>query len=566
MRKILFNLLSVSVISMSVMSCNDALDIENTQSLSDLAVWNSEKSADMYVTAAYKTFSDASQVSNSRTGFYDSYTDHMKSTSWDMYNHGYNKALLMASAFSTGSAGGFDVWSSAYSDRIRRANVLLIDLKRYGLSKFGEEWCKIREAEARFCRAYSYFRLIRVYGGVVIRTDNSGTTGGIDDGAYQEDIHRARATEEESWNFVMDELRWAAENLPDNWPSAWDGRATKRSAYALLSRAALYAKKWNVVIEASEKVKQMGGKLAPNYAKVFQVDGGQDNKDEILFALYFLNGSVTHNFDKYNRPFGDRTVYGTDVYAEHVPTADLADLYEFKDGTAFDWNTYKTKYTNPYTEREPRFHATILYNGANWENRKIETHVNGVDGFVAFTQSGSTSGHTCTGYYLKKYLQEGYSDFVNKGSYQYDAIIRYAEILLNKAEAYAEADYAGNQDLALAALNEVRTRVGLPSKTRTDAPTKEVFMALLQKERSVELAAEGFRYWDLKRWRLAESVINGKNAYGTRITKNADGSFTYDRVAIDGGSSRIFLEKYYYFSLPTSEISNNNLVINNPFW
>lgn len=565
MKNVYIKLLCVGMMSIGMISCNDALEIENTQALSDLAVWNSEQSADMYVTASYKTFTDASQVYNSRPRFHDSFSDHMKSTSWDMYGAGYNKSLLQASAFVTGSAGAFDVWSSIYSERIRRVNVLMDDIKRYGVDKFGEEWANIRLAEARLCRAYSYYRLIRVYGGVVIRTDVSGVDGGVDDGANIEDIHRARATEKESWDFVLSDLQWAAEHLPNEWPTAWEGRATKKTAYGLISRIALYAHEWEVAVDAAEQTKSLGAALVPDYAKVFDVDGGQNNAPEVLFQLSFLSGSVTHEFDRFNRPFGDRAVYNFDVYAEHVPTAELADLYEFEDGSEFNWNSYSETHDDPYTDREPRFHATILYNGADWEGRTIETFVGGADGFVEFEQSGSTSGHTPTGYYLRKFLQEGYSDFTTKGSYQSDPVLRYAEVLLNKAEAYAELDYMSNQVKALAAINEVRDRVDLPAITPSEAPTKETFMELLRRERAVELAAEGFRYWDLRRWRLAEAKINGKNAHGVKITEN-DGSFSYERVAVDGGSPRIFLEKYYYFSLPTSELSNNNKAINNPFW
>ncbi|MCL1933307.1 MAG: RagB/SusD family nutrient uptake outer membrane protein [Candidatus Azobacteroides sp.] len=566
-RIILF--LSIVAFGWTTFSCTDVLDLSNTREISDLAVWSTESAAEMYITASYKTFTDVSQVANSRTVYYDSYSDLMKSTSWDQYNHPYNKALLQASAFSTGSAGSLECWASGDDNayvRIRRANVLLDEIKRYGVGNFGEEWCDIRRAEVRLCRAFSYYRLIRVYGGVVIRTDISGADGGVDDGANPADINKARASEAESWDFVISELQWAAEHLPESWPATWEGRATKKTAYGLISRMALFAQKWQTAIDAAEKVKELGGALASDYAKVFQVDGGQDNSKEILFALYYLANTVTHNYDKYNRPFGDIAVYGTPVYAEHVPTSELADLYEFKDGTPFDWNGWSASHADPYTDREPRFQATILYNGCNWENREIQTYPGGSDAFVAFTQNGSTNGHTCTGYYLRKYLQEGYSKFVTDQSYQYDAVLRYAEVLLNKAEAYAQSDYNQYRDRALVALNEVRNRVGLPAKTAADAPDKDRFMELLRKERCVELAGEGFRYWDLRRWKLAESVINGKNAHGVTVTKNDDNTFSYETVACDGGTPRIFLDKYYYFSLPTSELANNNLCKNNPYW
>ncbi len=563
-RRILTMLLSTAALLGSY-SCNEVLDLNSTTELSDQAIWSTENAAEMYITAAYKTFTDVSQVANSRSQFFDSYSDLMKSTSWDQYNHGYNKALLQSSIFTVGGAGPLDCWTSVYG-RIRRANVLLDEISRYGVDSFGEEWCNIRRAEVRLCRAFSYYRLIRVYGGVVIRTETSGVNGGVDDGANDEDIHRARSTEKESWDFVISELQWAAEHLPDEWSSNWEGRATKKTAYGLISRMAVFGEQWQIAIDAAENVEELGGALAPDYAKVFQVDGGQDNSSEILFALYYLSGSVTHSFDRFNRPFGDNEVYTTSVYAEHVPTAELADLYDFSDGTAFDWDTYSDSHQDPYVDREPRFHATIMYNGSNWEGRKIQTYVGGSDEFTAFQQSSSTNGHTCTGYYLRKYLQENNTSFVTNGSYQYDAVLRYAEVLLNKAEAYARLDYGQYKTQALNAMNEVRERVGLPAKIQVDAPDEDAFMALLRKERCVELAGEGFRYWDLRRWRLAVNKINGQNAHGVKITRNDDGSFSYERVASDGGTSRIFLEKYYYFSLPTIELVNNNLSENNPYW
>lgn len=556
-----------AIIGLGLISCNDdALNLNDTTKISDLAVWNTQQSADMYITASYKTFSDVSQVANSRGAYYDSFSDLTKSTSWDQYSHPYNKALMQTSAFATGSAGAFECWNDVYT-RIRRANVALEDISRYG-SKFGNDWCDIRRAEIRLCRAYSYYRLIRVYGGIVLRTDISGANGGIDNGDNKSDINRARLSEADSWNYVISELQWAAERLPESWASSWGGRATKKTAYGLLSRMTLYAGQWQASVDAAEKVKELGGALAPDYSKVFQVNAGQDNSSEILFALYYQKGSLTHNYDRYNRPFGDGTVYNTAVYAEHVPTAELADMYEFNDGSNFNWSTYKANgHTDPYTDREPRFKATILYNGCKWEGRDIQTYMSGNDGFVAFSQAGSTNGHTPTGYYIRKYLQEGNAGFVNDYSWQYDAVLRYAEVLLNKAEAYARLDYAANSGKALDALNEVRHRVGLPDKTITDAPDVDTFMSLLRKERCIELAGEGFRYWDLRRWKLAGNVINGQNVHGVKITRDsATGTMTYDKVDCDGGGTRVFLDKYYYFSLPTSETANNKLCKNNPYW
>ena len=112
----------------------------------------------------------------------------------------------------------------------------------------------------------------------------------------------------------------------------------------------------------------------------------------------------------------------------------------------------------------------------------------------------------------------------------------------------------------------MRNRVNLPDKTTTDAPDKESFMKLLRKERCVELAGEGFRYWDLRRWKLAENIINGQNAHGIKITKMMIQLFLMKKLNVMEEHLAFFLEKYYYFSLPTSETANNKLCENNPYW
>ena len=167
---------------------------------------------------------------------------------------------------------------------------------------------------------------------------------------------------------------------------------------------------------------------------------------------------------------------------------------------------------------------------------------------------------------MRKYLQENNTEFDDKGSDQFWIEMRYAEVLLNLAEALAEQDYAKNQDDALEALNEVRRRVDLPERTTQEAPDKDSFMKLLRKERICELAFEGFRYWDLRRWRLAGEVIDGKQAHGTKITKKDDNSYTYEQVSCDDNINRFFPERYYLLPIPVDELQNNPLCENNAPW
>ena len=143
--------------------------------------------------------------------------------------------------------------------------------------------------------------------------------------------------------------------------------------------------------------------------------------------------------------------------------------------------------------------------------------------------------------------------------------MRYAEVLLNKAEAYARMGDLAN---ALVCLNEIRSRVGLPERTAAD---EAEFMKHLRHERMVELAGEGFRLWDLRRWRLAhdeDGFIHGKQAHGVKISKDeATGTLTFSQVEVDAGMKRLFPERFYLFSLPVNERSNNKLLgQNNPGW
>ena len=166
----------------------------------------------------------------------------------------------------------------------------------------------------------------------------------------------------------------------------------------------------------------------------------------------------------------------------------------------------------------------------------------------------------------KKFITENDFTWETNGSSHFATFIRYAEVLLNYAEALAEQNWASNSADALAALNKVRARVNLPEKT---ASSLDEFRTILRKERMVELAGEGFRYWDIRRWRIGEEVIHGKQAHGCKITRTADdeGILSYEQITIDAGMERIFLERYYSFSIPIVERSNNRaLGANNPGW
>ncbi|MEO3420069.1 RagB/SusD family nutrient uptake outer membrane protein [Bacteroides xylanisolvens] len=525
-------------------SCHDLLEKDPTDSYSETVAWSSESSLDMYVTYLYKPLNGLSNFSS--LSLTDGYTDLVK------YGNGvpqtwsaHNKILLQQNTI-TSDNNPMSSWG-LYTD-IFRENVFLRDASIYG-NKFSEDFLNIRIAEIRFIRAVNYARMIRIFGGVILRDETNGV-----DSEGQKD--KARATEAESWDFVLKDLEFAARHLPKEWDSKWDGRLTKGAAYAYMCRTALFAKRWDVAITAADEIKKLNKyDLMDNYEDVFKVAGNK----EIIFSIAYKIPDMPHYFDRYFAPDGKQGI------RRAVPTSELVDSYDMADGTPFSWSGSMAN--DPYVGREPRFYASIIYNGATWKEKKIYTYVDAENGFAAYRDNMNPGEkQTVTGYFIRKYLQENNADFDDKGSDQFWIEMRYAEVLLNLAEALAEQDYSKNQDDALEALNEVRERVNLPKRTTEEAPDKDSFMKLLRKERICELAFEGFRYWDLRRWRLAGEVIDGKQAHGTKITKKDDNTYTYEQVSCDDNINRFFPERYYLLPIPVDELQNNPLCENNAPW
>ena len=525
-------------------SCHDLLEKDPTDSYSETVAWSSESSLDMYVTYLYKPLNGLSNFSS--LSLTDGYTDLVK------YGNGvpqtwsaHNKILLQQNTI-TSDNNPMSSWG-LYTD-IFRENVFLRDAGIYG-TKFSEDFLNTRIAEIRFIRAVNYARMIRIFGGVILRDE----TNGVDS---EGEKAKARATEAESWDFVLKDLEFAAKHLPEEWDSKWDGRLTKGAAYAYMCRTALFAKRWDIAITAADEIKKLNKyDLMDEYKDVFKVAGNK----EIIFSIAYKIPDMPHYFDRYFAPDGKQGI------RRAVPTSELADSYDMADGTPFSWSGSMAK--DPYVGREPRFYASIIYNGATWKEKTIYTYVDAENGFAAYRDNMNPGEkQTVTGYFIRKYLQENNTEFDDKGSDQFWIEMRYAEVLLNLAEALAEQDYAKNQDDALEALNEVRRRVDLPERTTQEAPDKDSFMKLLRKERICELAFEGFRYWDLRRWRLAGEVIDGKQAHGTKITKKDDNSYTYEQVSCDDNINRFFPERYYLLPIPVDELQNNPLCENNAPW
>lgn len=563
MKKIISKILIIGGLVLALSSCDGFLDILPGNQYTKSQVWGSKGAIDNNVYNFYAYLRYATEM-NDPALFTDAYSDLVKSSSWNQYNHQFNTSMLQENVFSkeTG-AGPFECWTTNYI-RIKRCNEFLIEAPKH-YAEFGEEWMKRREAEVRFMRALNYFQLIRLYGGVVIRDEVGGLdTGYIEEGNPNDANDKERASLEKSWEFVLNDLKASASIIPVYWgekPSdtSYSGRITKAGAYGYLCRAALWAGEWKLASDAADSCAKYGGALEAKYADVFTKQDSPEN----LITMGYKSGltGLTHRHDQFFRPKGDAPYHNNaTLYSAFGPTSEMVDEFEMADGSKFDWSVNGSY---PYTGREQRFYATILYNNALWEGRRIQVYSGGTDERLDFARTGAVQS-TTTGYFFRKFLIENQQGWEKQGSGQFGIFLRYAEVLLNKAEALAQS---GDLSNATIELNRVRERAGLPG--RAVATSLDEFMGYIRHERIVELAGEGFRFWDLRRWRLAEKVLNGTVVHGVNVVKNEDGTFTYSQIDVDNASegTRYFPEKYYLFPVPIAEeVNNKKFGYNNPGW
>ena len=539
-------------LSLGAFSCTSYLDMSPTDSVSDKLIWETTQNAEYHVNYLYTYLYDL-LMNQCAAGQTEALTDMMK---YGSYN--YNALCYIPSEIAYGveqtlSAGYVSTylgyWGTWYQG-IAKTNKALDCLKRYGQMSDED---KVRlEAEIKFMRASLYFDLMKRYKEIIIYDEDLL--------AYAKD--KAVSTESEGWDFIYNDLYFAAQNLPAR--EAAMGRLNKGMAWAFMTRAMLYAERWDAVKTAADEVEKLGYGLEANYADAYSKEVSSGNNEAIIQYLFDRANDVTHSYDFYYTPGGDFALHGETGGGYGTPTQEMVESYELARGGFPDWTAWHgaTTQTPPYADLEPRFHATILYNGAEWKGRAIEPFVDGVDGWCQWNLDREPMGRTTTGYYLRKMVDESHDVIAYGGGVQPLIIMRYAEVLLNKAEACYHLDKEAEANTAVKA---IRNRVGLPY---TDKGGSALWDAIRQ-ERKVELAFEGLWYWDLRRWGVAHKQypegLTGYQQHGLKIESNGDGTFTYTYVSVDD-QDRNFPQKMYRFPMPTGELNNNALVEQYPEW
>ncbi|WP_423128926.1 RagB/SusD family nutrient uptake outer membrane protein [Gaoshiqia sp. Z1-71] len=519
--------------------CNEFLDTTPTDRISDEVVWENEANVTLYVNAFYPYIDrygnfGTSQFSGNLT---EGLTETMKYGSYVPGSKAGDANMYVFTPETMSPTGNLlNTWGNTY-ERIRRVNEFLVGLQKY--SKLDEEKNKLFEGQARFFRAFLYFQLAKRHGGVILYTDMN----------LQKDKNRSSA--DETWNLIEDDLDYAASVLPKEWPAANKGRVTKGAVLAFKSRAMLYAQRWQSAKDAADAVFALDlYALTDDYDDAWK--GG--NSESILEYNYLVTGP-NHTFDKDYAPFGEIENQG----GSGTPTQEMVELYERADGTSVDWNAWHqeggTTTRPPYEELEPRFHATVIYNGSVWKGKIMENCVDGTNGkYMGYREDTYAKGRTTTGYYLRKHMNENHTDLVTYRSTQTWVEIRLAEVYLNRAEANFRL---GNSGQALNDLNAVRIRpgVGLPVKTGLSG---DALFNAIRHERKIELSYEGHLYWDMRRWKLAHINYNNYRVHGMKISKSA-GGYLYEYADCDL-QDRKFLQKTYVLPVPYSELANNSAI------
>lgn len=470
-------------------------------------------------------------------------------------------------------------------------------------------------AEARFLRAMHYFSLVKRYGGIPLIEHSQEY-----DASDLESLQVPRNKEVEIYDFIVKECQEAANALPATRDATEKYRANKYVALALASRAALYAgsiakygsvqldgvvgissseanRFFQAAYDASKQIIDSGvyqlynksDDKAQNYCDMF-LKGNGDNGEYIFQKQYDVAGGKGHSWDKRNAPYSYR---GGGWGCGMAITLEMVESYEFIDGSE---GTLKLenedgtpiRLSDPYDlfkNKDPRMFASVYVPGSPCQDTKIEW-IRGIiapDGtrYQATSQPGSgntaeingkvysTTGKdggadagdaSKTGFYQKKFFDETLTD-MNMGKSETPwPVFRLGEMYLNLAEAAIEL---GKNDEALSAVNKIRERAGI-------ALLQSIDMDKVRHERKVELAFEGHRFWDMKRWRIASLDVEQGGLNGFRGTalypwyNLSDGKFTFERGTKPPKQVRIFLEKNYYTKINSDDMNSNPKLVQNP--
>ena len=505
--------------------------------------------------------------------------------------YGYNYYMMFLATY-TDRDGTIQAHWQTFYDGIHRVNTFIRSVK--GMRGIiTDEQINEYVAEAKFLRAMFYFSLTDLFGGVPYYDESTNVNEEF------MNLKQPRSSLEEVRAHILEDLDEAIKYLPVEHAASEYGRATKGAAYALRGKVHLYDKEWQSAINDFEEIvynksNNYGYALDDDYARVFKLYNGAKSP-ETVFSIQNKSGVGTEYGMQIQALMGCRGAYGS-CWNNTVPSTQLVDMYEFKDGRPFNWDEIfpgynamtpeqrkellsvemdgsgtivglreadTAKILSAYTCRDPRLMATVIvpyshYMGNIGRTTNVDL-IFALDHNLAGNANGGTIQNNAgwVSYLYRKFVTEG-----NQGGAISNRLhtpfafplIRFADVLLMLSEAYNEA---GQLDKAVTEFNKVRARVGMPGLNSGPAwmvvSNKEQMAERIRKERAVEFAGEGLRFSDLRRWgyEIAHKTLNNVDAV------NIYGEPIY---------THLFTERDMLWPIPGVERERNKELTQNPGW
>lgn len=535
MKKIIILLTTLFLIN----SCSDDfLEKIPQDKISSGNFWKSKKDSKLALIGCYE------QIPGS---VYDSYIEGYVDNAYCQYPWESKATVIAAGDITAESDFGYNYGG------IRRFNYFLDNIEKAPIE---DNVKKTYEAEVRTLRAWTYFDLAKRFGGVPLITKYTEDA---------KDVLIAPSPEDEIIKFVIDELNAAIPNLPEK--QAYKALISKAAALTIKARVHLFYNQWNEAAAASQQVMGMGYELF-EIAKLTEADKVDDYSRFVDFANNdekekFLKGLRSYEQLFWNKNQRNKEVILEKEYQEEsqwsfssgintlflsnnsgggwssiVPTQELVNAYWTKKGESFTPSTpeeratnynggnYGTEFLKEFKNRDTRLYASILFPGNIWNSLE--------SGFV-FSWAKGSSNTSKTGYNFRKMVDPTVARDEWKAPQNFP-IIRYAEVLLNYAEAKNEV--SGPDNTIYDALDKIRKRAGMPEINRTKVNSKEALREVIRNERRIELAAEGFRWDDVRRWNIIGDVMKSIKSIDNDLAQERRWEdkfirFPYPQEAID---------------------------------
>ena len=576
------HIISISIALASILSTScESLDYNPSDQMSGTTFWQTEahaRQAAIGMYAAMKapwcfgmefTFDMCSDLADGTTPWAD---------------------ISRGTSFSSGSGGVQNHWQYLY-ELVHRSNTVIRNVAKMQISQQTIEGVT---GEAKFLRAMAYFRMLNCWGGVPYYDES------FDINEQFTSLNAPRSSREEILQHIINDLNDAVALLPVKWDDADMGRATKGAAYALRGKVYLFNNQWQEAINDFEEIvynrnNNYGYELHPDYNELFRLYNGRHSK-EMIFSIQSIDGNTSGYALDIVSYFGNKSTMRLIASNCIVPSVTLADMYDNLDGTPFNWDDVfpgfneggadvrrkylsvainqgsteitstlecdTTKVMDAYRKRDPRLCLNIItpyshYLGTDAGSNPMDKQFVLADP----TQGGAPmeamafirNSEGWNSYFWRKWIPtgnlDGYWGEYNRTPYEFP-LIRLGDVLLMLAEAYNENN---ETDKAIVEVNKVRARVGMPGLNSgpkwLSVTDKEEMTARIRKERACELAGEGQRYWDLRRWGLLESSV--------KDARDIFGNLMY---------TRSYQTRHELWPIPLVELERNTNLVQNPGW